>query len=891
MLKPIEVGRLVALLLVCACSYLFADDDQARLRTVDATTTTTTTGTPAATCGTSDTTMWAHPRLVVCGALRTAIMTSVNTGGPQATAYNSYLAAVDGDWATIGSAYDINQLRELAFILNIWQTGPNYLGHTQADFQAKFLAVLDAGLAAGASATCNSSEMQIPPIVLAHDWTVWTGVLDGTRSGAAKSRKAEMSDCAKAWSSGATTTPLHHRFSGYRFNEMWYGLSFKNDAWGDSTAATNSLALYSTYITHATAGHLAMYNFFAGTSGGLSDGFSYTAQDYNTDPAYPEALLFFEAYRTAYGDASIWTNNYNIELQKFPQVFAYLLSQYTATGPCTALDFKTSETDYHCYDGTGASIGGSHNVIVRGVQMFMSSSAANDASLAKHLETNYLPTRGFTETCPGGVKCWYGGWGFWQFLNNNPAGITAKSPSTLGLATSKQFDKWGLFALRTGWGSTDDTTLYAYGPKYYMQGGQDYLMHGYGHVQMSRGAPLLVRGGGGIHHTYEETSLGSNVANFVDPNDTSAGKAPWDYGGQREGGQIGTATDTSQYTVNSIYDVGGYSLVDLYAAGGAHDYDYLWGDFTRGYNGPAVSGGSNTSKVDEYDREVAFFHAANRSGTDVLCVTDHTDTTSTSIEQRITWHFAGDPEKTEGQPTITGHSGTTNVDRDAGAGVHNHTSYTGATGLSFSYSGSGMTSGKLWGHFLFPSASNVVLVGGPNGSSQWLQTDSHEFEGNHANQFNSTITGGDAAFPWAGQYRVDHVNGGAAAQVVLFMSCWEAAPAASGSAATFAATTGTSTSYFTDTTHNLGWVTKTGFGTNAATADFVAPASSTINYLISRLPASTPITLVKGANVTSVTNNLNSGASCTSASCTTTAAGTLWVQVITGSGAARTVSW
>ena len=571
-------------------------------------------------------------------------------------------------------------------------------------------------------------------------------------------------------------------------------------------------------------GFLAMHNYASGTDGSASiDGWGYFGSALNSDPYMFHSMLFLQAYRTAKGLGATWGSGTHKAVEYFPKLWRYMLEPFRSASftQCNgtmsyALGWRSSETEPRCFNGS-SPLGGGWDHIVAGIQAFIGSDDADMASLAKWEESN-LTTPWQTGD---GTRWERYGWFTFVVRALQPA-VTSKDPATIGLPLSYHFNPYGFISMRTSWTPGANETLVACDVTPWNWNANNYSLVSTGGCMMSRGAPLIPQGGGAqLHHNYGEWSWGYNVPQFVD-----SGTADADKGGQRLGQQSSNPRNTGHFINGTQWDVGGIKsgtgAVDLFVSGGKHDYDYWWADLTRAYDGPAVTGdlydaGHAASKVDAVVREMAFFRATSSrsSSSDLVCFNDYTDTTSTSYEFRDVWHFAGDGGKTEKPSVIS--RGSTTVTRNG----HPHTKYTAATALNYNYSDQGLTSGKLYTTFLFPSSVDVVEVGGPNGSSQWDQNEgtsrSHEFE-NGVGVQNGPTTGGslgsDGWWPWVSQYHYEFLNGGTANQVVQMLYCFELAPSGARGATTTTALTGTGALGVRFGTQ-WGWITKNGTGTMA----------------------------------------------------------------------------
>jgi hypothetical protein len=135
---------------------------------------------------------------------------------------------------------------------------------------------------------------------------------------------------------------------------------------------------------------------------------------------------------------------------------------------------------------------------------------------------------------------------------------------------------------------------------------------------------LAINAGRGIHHAFSDSTRGSNTITFPDPNEP-VGSWPqyWDQGGQRM--LFGIPAGVSQMTKGSQWDIGGVQRTDLYDGKSEHDYDSIYADVTRAYNGPANNEMYNTSKVALFTRQFVNFRRQDDDASDFVIVFDRAD--------------------------------------------------------------------------------------------------------------------------------------------------------------------------------------------------------------------------------------------------------------------------
>ncbi len=172
--------------------------------------------------------------------------------------------------------------------------------------------------------------------------------------------------------------------------------------------------------------------------------------------------------------------------------------------------------------------------------------------------------------------------------------------------------------------------------------------------------------------------------------------------------------------------MGGIERLERGGSESERDYDYIYSDATRAYNGPRVSDGlGNSLKVSLFSRQLVFVRPETAAGRAYIIVFDRTETTETRFEKRWLLHMAADP--------VIDVPGTT-----VRAGMWN---YPGAKLVTASVTSDGYH-GRLFSQTLLPASRRIVKIGGPG----------HEYEDPYgANDTRAASL--DSVF--AGDYRIE----------------------------------------------------------------------------------------------------------------------------------------
>src|SRR5436190_8788622 len=225
MLKPINVARVCAVLLVCLGNYVFAD--QIRLRTVAGGTTTTTTTTTGATD---------HPSLMmtVSGASPTVSELQTRLAGTQLTQFQAFVD-IYCYTAAHGGVYDTanyGALGNYAFILVTEPVaGVNYRDcANRAGIVSKFGTLYDDAVTAITSSPCGDGCETFALISIAYHWR-YTDLTSMRRQAGIDAMQAGVA-------SDVSGGPLHHRKATGPLQYVFVGYTFECDGSEDADATT-----------------------------------------------------------------------------------------------------------------------------------------------------------------------------------------------------------------------------------------------------------------------------------------------------------------------------------------------------------------------------------------------------------------------------------------------------------------------------------------------------------------------------------------------------------------------------------------------------------------------------------------------------------------------------
>ena len=455
-----------------------------------------------------------------------------------------------------------------------------------------------------------------------------------------------------------------------------------------------------------------------------------------------------------------------------------------------------------------------------------------------------------------------------------------------------------------------------YAPPWHYSAALQYAQASTGSFAIHYGGPIVVMPGAGAHSALQESGWDGNTITLVRPAEARGSIMRWDKGGARPLGNFSTITSTASLTENSQWDLGGLKTtacgktgarcarIDVSDDAALHNYQYVYTDLCRAYNGSQNIDRENTPKCTNYERQLADFKPTAPGRTSgFLVVRDRLTTPDTGVEPR--WQLWPAAHVTVTTRTMTINGATACAPASEVCTTRNNVETPHWTGTcdgtvfgAIAYTGNAGLAAKGWWTPLEPSSCKIIERGGPNAANVAYQADSHEWEdpyGVHGGtvETSSDSTGGTGASdlaPWTGSYRYELLYQ-ATATTSPYLNVIEYAPSRASARTAVAKLTGTNTiGVRIDAPDARCAVFKATAG-GLTTGDFVLATADTFDCLIADLPPSTAIAFSKGGNVTSVTKIADKDAGLTY---TTTAQGTLWLRIVVGgagSGAANTISW
>jgi len=463
------------------------------------------------------------------------------------------------------------------------------------------------------------------------------------------------------------------------------GLAF----WGDGIADAFAQELVDLYRTEFTAGGaLTAANLIAGDDGGSSEGFGYSAKGGGRSTLM-NLIKVQEAWRTANGlkRADAFGGSHATALRYYPQWIAYLIRPHATPNSKRSGGYEFMAYKTHVMEAmTPIAAKPTLQHILSSFGVYKDLDPAM-AALAGWLLRERVGTVDARRTDPHDVML--SGFLFGE------KDITPRSPSELRLPLSKHFEGLGWVAMRTGWDRLEDTMVTFIASPWWRS---FYTNRNQNSFTIDRRGPLALNSGHATHHDYANSTWAHNTIIF--PGAASRGDQVDDQGGQRRSYKP-RVTSAAQLTVGSIYDLGGVKRFQPADSAKNFDVDYVFGDATRAYNGPANKDEKNEATVKLFTRQMVYFRPETPRGADRIVVFDRTETVSPRVEKRWLLHPAGHPQvdgrerqEREGRWTYDGGDLVTATNTAAG---------------SF---------GRLFSRTLLPRNPRIVKIGGPG----------HEFE-------------------------------------------------------------------------------------------------------------------------------------------------------------------
>lgn len=854
-----------------------------------------------------------HPRLMMTrsGLSPTVaeLQARLGSGGPQQVLFQGFLdvycrLVVNGGNLDTSPPDEHQAVWIYGFLLALYPIpGANYRDcGNDVGIQTRFVAAFDAVVG---TAPCGCTR-DATTTAAAYDWGY--NYLTGTRSGAIVTRKQEAIDFIQAnapdvgavnlWghADSAARGKLLYTWAGY----VWAGDGFED---ADATTRINARATY--YLS--STGVQTAANTVAATGGSYPEGLGYWMSEWQQGIGWLQ-FLYADSYRTSQGSSTPYTAGESKYLEYFPTYFVWQLTPYrpndaSGCGTCLRI-IKTPESDDRGSDTSFPDTTQQYVSLIPNFVRAYASTNPTQAGLGKWLYTNLFYTSGFVTQATGPTSA------RWALLANyfGYNTVTATSPASMNLPLARQFDE-GYAIIRENWAFDGTSSWVRFTAEPYDWGAPlGYGQTCTGGFDLHRRGPLAITAGSGAHSIIQENGWGCNTIVFPKPAETRSGRFYWDKGGMRPQPNFAVVSNLSSLVTGSQWDIGGLksntSRVDLTpgthsAPSTTHSYSYVYTDISRAYNGTQNIDSENSSKISNFERQWVRFPATTPGTSPGFTVIyDRTTTTGTDVEPRWQVWPAANTTNTVKTMTISGSTSTDTVTRNGVAS----TRYIGTCGTmtgTIAYSGVWSMSAKAFWTPLLPTSCYIIERGGPNGSGQLGQTDSHDQEDPYGYQggcWSSETAGscgslaGSGARPFEGSYRYELLYQ-TTATVEPFLNVLEDVEFATGSATATVGLSGTNTrgariagaaprcAIFKTTTGTL------------TTGDFELAITGTFDCLLADLPASTAITFTKGANITSVTL-ISDGD--TDLTYTSTATRTLWLRILVGSagtGAGNTVSW
>jgi hypothetical protein len=539
--------------------------------------------------------------------------------------------------------------------------------------------------------------------------------------------------------------PFDDNVLGARQASILAGLAFWGDGIDDA-AADQMIARWDVDVMNG--GVLDAANFIAGDDGGWSQGFGYSL---NGDVLGSIGLLrLLEGWRTAHGlsKAQVYSGPAAAVFRYYPQWFAYHILPPRSEGTPARTRYVVYKT-HHMGAGRGTGSWATARAVLAALRLFNDVHPETAALAAWLLEnrTGPLAANG-TDGRRSAV--------FSHFLMGER--VTPRGPSDLKLPLSKLFGGLGWVAMRTGWDSAADSVVTFIASPWSRESGS-YTNINQGSFTIDRRGPLAINSGLATHQAYANSTWAHNTMLFVDPAERAPkDRSDWDRGGQRK--RFPLLASGTLLKDGSVWDLGGLGRAatgrtDLFDGTSTHDYDYMFADVTRAYNGPLVSDDANTSKVRRFTRQFVYFRPRAAGESDRVVVFDRVATTDARFEPRWLLHTAGNPQ----------------IDGDERSVREGEWQYSGASLITATNSTDG-SSGRLFARTLLPARRTVVKIGGPG----------HEFEDPYGDSDTKTVNKRDAVSKqYSGEYRVE-VRAAAGSTDELFLHVLEAVDATTAAA-------------------------------------------------------------------------------------------------------------
>jgi hypothetical protein len=668
-----------------------------------------------------------HPRIFLTPDNLAAYRTKL--GGPLRQDFQDFVSYLDGayDSAQADSDYVFN-IRNYAFLYAVGPVDGIHYGRSMDAYGAKAVDLMRALIASGRIDTGDPGP-NYSIMAAGYDWC-YPLLSSADRIAVVNFLKT----VSKPGGPGGSRSFFHHVEIKYRALYLLAALAFANDGIDDAEAAAR-LANFSTWIA-GDSGIVAARNLVAGADGAVSIGEGYAVNGTGGDGLVMTELQFAEAWRTANGLSAQETFASDNEFRFYPQWMAYAVLPYLSSGNHILF------AGHYMDRGTPARDFGELSLALSAMRMYRDIDP-NAASLAQWMLDNWMGAIPSSGSITAKRKALLANFIF------NPGGVTPRSPSELGLPLSKLFAGTGWVVMRSGWENDNDTAVTFIASPFTRL--PAYANANHGSFTIDRGGPLAIHAGRGVHHGFSDVARGYNTITFPDPNEP-VGSWPdyWDQGGQRL--IFGIPAAVSQITRGSQWDIGGIQRSDLYNGQPEHDYDYIYADVTRAYNGPANNEMYDTSKVALFTRQLVNFRGQDSNASDFVIIFDRTQTTGTQFDKRWMFHPPGRPDGAKSF-VISGYAsvapGPSRNNSTAGKNTYDQPSLVTITNT---VAGS---NGRLFWRPLLPANRIIVEVGGPDASGSFSTATSHEFENAYGKQDIDSGNYGPDLAQWVGQYSLE----------------------------------------------------------------------------------------------------------------------------------------
>jgi hypothetical protein len=487
------------------------------------------------------------------------------------------------------------------------------------------------------------------------------------------------------------------------------GLAFWGDGIDDAAAGT-LLGMYQTHVLNG--GMLDGANLIAADDGGVSEGFSYAARG-GESSTMENLIKVLEGWRTGNGltREEVFGGSAATSLRYFPQWVAYLIRPFAVRkadrpGGYEFLAYKTHLAEPLRAVGSRGPL----RQLISELRLFKEIDP-DMAALSEWLLQNRIgPLENTTSDLQERALL-----GHFIFGHK---GIPPRSPRELGLPLTKVFDGLGWVVMRTGWDSLSDSMVTFMASPWRRSAYSNLNQNSF---TIDRRGPLALNAGHRGHHSYANSTWSHNTIIFPDPSENPDADG-MDLGAQRRGFKP-VVTASTMLQRGSIYDLGGLKRVQAAEPATGLDFDYVYGDATRAYNGPANSDRRNSPKVKLFTRQFVYFRPGPEKKSDRIVVFDRTETTDARFEKRWLLHTSGDPQI----------DGVEKLERE-GKWVYEQAGLVTATNTAAG------SAGRLFSRTLLPLARRLVKIGGPG----------HEFEDPYGRQ--SVSKGYDPRDEYVAQY-------------------------------------------------------------------------------------------------------------------------------------------